>query len=73
MPEKRPAKRTEKLQLMLSDVELTAIDDWRFENRIPTRAAAIRELLRRGLLTTELEDPEPNASTRAYSVIDDGN
>lgn len=69
MPEQRPSRRTEKLQLMLSDEELRAIDDWRFEKRVPTRAAAIRELLRRGLLSQEVGGPEPNASTRDYSVI----
>jgi len=69
MPEQRPSRRTEKLQLMLSDEELRAIDDWRFDNRIPTRAAAIRELLRRGLLSRDTGGPEPNASTRDYGVI----
>jgi hypothetical protein len=41
--------REERLQIMLTDVELTAIDDWRFSRRMPTRAAAVRELLKRGL------------------------
>jgi hypothetical protein len=34
---------------MLSHEELRALDDWRFEKRMPSRASAIRELLRRGL------------------------
>jgi hypothetical protein len=34
---------------MLSEEELTALENWRFEQRMPSRAAAIRELLRRGL------------------------
>lgn len=50
-----PPKRTEKLQLMLDDHELETVDDWRFRNRMPTRAAAIRELIRRGL---EVDDEE---------------
>lgn len=70
MPDITPAKRTEKLQLMLSDEELRAIDDWRFAHRIPTRAAAIRELLRRGLHAQDQAAPEPNASTRDYGVLD---
>jgi hypothetical protein len=41
--------RGERLQVMLSPEELTAIDDFRFEHRMPTRAAAVRELLRMGL------------------------
>ena len=34
---------------MLSPEELTAIDDFRFKHRMPTRAAAVRELLKMGL------------------------
>jgi metal-responsive CopG/Arc/MetJ family transcriptional regulator len=42
-------QRGERLQIMLENEELKAIDDFRFENRMPSRAAAVRELLRRGL------------------------
>jgi hypothetical protein len=41
--------RPERLQIMLSPEELSAIDDFRFKHRMPTRAAAVRELLRLGL------------------------
>jgi hypothetical protein len=41
--------RAERLQVMLSPEELTALDDFRFRHRMPTRAAAVRELLRLGL------------------------
>ena len=41
--------RGEHLQIMLTEDELSALDDWRFANRMPSRAAAIRELLKRGL------------------------
>ncbi len=51
-------KRTEKLQIMLDDDELKVIDDWRFEHRMPTRAAAIRELIRRGLVAEDMDAPE---------------
>jgi hypothetical protein len=34
---------------MLSPEELTVIDDFRFKHRMPTRAAAVRELLKLGL------------------------
>ena len=63
------SKRTEKLQLMLNDEELTAIDDWRFDHRIPTRAATIRELVRRGLRSSETCEPTSSATTHDYSVI----
>lgn len=42
-------ERQERLQVMLSGEELEALENWRFEQRMPSRAAAIRELLRRGL------------------------
>jgi hypothetical protein len=41
--------RGERLQVMLLGVELDALDDFRFVQRMPTRAAAVRELLKRGL------------------------
>jgi len=41
--------RGERLQIMLSANELMVLDDFRFRKRMPSRAAAIRELLKRGL------------------------
>jgi len=41
--------RGERLQIMLTKEELDALDTWRFKKRMPSRAAAIRELLKRGL------------------------
>lgn len=41
--------RGERLQVMLSPDELSTIDDFRFKHRLPTRAAAVRELLKLGL------------------------
>jgi len=41
--------RPDRLQIMLNPEEISALDDWRFAHRLPSRAAAIRELLRRGL------------------------
>jgi hypothetical protein len=41
--------RGERLQIMLTREELEALDNWRFQKRMPSRAAAIRELLKRGL------------------------
>jgi hypothetical protein len=47
------SERTERLQVILTRDEISAIDDFRFENRLPSRAAAVRELLRRGLFRSE--------------------
>lgn len=41
--------RAERLQIILTADELAALDDWRFAHRMPTRAAAIRELMKRGM------------------------
>lgn len=41
--------RGERLQIMLTEEELKALDDWRFSRRMPSRASAVRELLKRGL------------------------
>jgi hypothetical protein len=41
--------RGERLQIMLTPEELKALDDWRFAQRMPSRASAVRELLKRGL------------------------
>jgi hypothetical protein len=47
--------RGERLQVMLSPEELTALDDFRFKHRMPTRAAAVRELLKLGLTVATSE------------------
>ena len=41
--------RDERLQIMLSPEELGLVEDFRFKARMPSRASAVRELLRRGL------------------------
>ena len=41
--------RDERLQIMLSPEELRVVDDFRYAFRLPSRAAAVRELMKRGL------------------------
>ena len=41
--------RDKRVILPLSQAEVDAIDDWRFANRMPSRAETMRELIRRGL------------------------
>jgi hypothetical protein len=41
--------RGERLQIMLSGDELIILDDFRYKTRMPSRASAVRELLKRGL------------------------
>jgi metal-responsive CopG/Arc/MetJ family transcriptional regulator len=40
------------LQVVLPTDELAAIDEFRFQARMPSRSAAVRELLRRGLIAS---------------------
>ena len=63
-------KRPERLQIMLTEDELKALDDWRFMRRMPSRASAIRELLKRGLAAEGIEVPNGRAKSREFGVID---
>lgn len=63
--------REQRLQIMLTGEELRAIDDWRFERRMPTRAAAVRELLRRGLDADGFLKAESGEKSQNFGVISD--
>ena len=65
--------RGERLQLMLTAEELRAIDSWRFNKRMPSRAAAIRELLRRGLAAEGFAEALDGSKSKNFSVVEDGN
>ncbi len=45
--------RGERLQVMLTDEEIILLNDFRFKARMPSRSAAVRELLKRGLAAEE--------------------
>ena len=62
-------QRGERLQVMLEDDELKALDDFRFANRMPSRAAAVRELLRRGLAVLGYQPQDTAAGSGAYGVL----
>lgn len=62
-------KRAERLQIMLTETELAAVDDWRFGRRMPSRAAAIRELLKRGLSAEGFVIADGQAHSRDFGVI----
>lgn len=64
-------KRSDRLQIMLTEDELRALDDWRFAKRMPSRSAAVRELLRRGLAAEGYGgSAETNAHSREFGVLD---
>ncbi len=64
--------RGERLQIMLTDEELSALDDWRFSRRMPSRAAAVRELLKRGLAAEGFDAAGHGAKSKDYGVVDGG-
>ena len=61
--------RGERLQIMLTDEELAAVDDWRFQKRMPSRASAVRELLKRGLAAEGFDQSVNGARSKDYGVI----
>ncbi len=63
--------RVERLQVMLSPEELAAVDDFRFKHRMPTRAAAVRELLKHGLAVTGV-DGGAGVKSSEYGVFKRG-
>ncbi|MEW9837358.1 hypothetical protein [Mesorhizobium marinum] len=65
-------ERAERLQIMLSAEELVAVENFRFEKRMPSRAAAVRELLRRGLAAEGFNLADPSAKSQDYGVVRSG-
>jgi len=63
--------RGERLQIMLDEDELRVIDNWRFTNRMPSRASAIRELLRLGLASIGYMEATQGAKSKDFGVIQD--
>jgi len=61
-------EREERLQVMLTAEELAALDTWRFEKRMPSRAAAVRELLRRGLAADGFVTAEQGSHSAEFGV-----
>lgn len=62
-------KRLTRLQVMLSSEELTALDNFRFEKRMPSRASAIREILRRGLSADGFSLAAAGSPSKSFGVI----
>ena len=63
--------RGERLQIMLTPQELEAVDSWRFKSRMPSRAAAVRELLKRGLAAEGFNSAEGGSKSQDFGVIGD--
>jgi len=60
--------RGERLQIMLTKEEIEALDSWRFSKRMPSRAAAIRELLKRGLAAEGFDHAQSGRRSQDFGV-----
>jgi hypothetical protein len=60
--------RDERLQIMLSPEELVLVDDFRFKQRMPSRASAVRELLRRGLAAEGFAAADPGRKSVDFGL-----
>lgn len=66
-------EREERLQIMLTMDELRAVDDFRYKTRMPSRAAAVRELLNRGLRALEGGVATTQSRSKDFGVLEIAN
>jgi hypothetical protein len=66
-------EREQRLQIMLAETELSAVDDFRFRFRLPSRAAAIRELLKRGLEGQKTGPANAGSRSKDFGVLGTSN
>jgi hypothetical protein len=53
---------------MLNPAEVKLIDNWRFLKRMPSRASAVRELLKRGLVAEGFEVAEDGVQSKDFGL-----
>jgi len=61
--------RQERLQIMLTAEVLRAVEDWRFRMRMPSRAAAVRALMRLGLSADGFEVADPQMRSGEFDAL----
>ena len=62
--------RGERLQIMLSPEELAVVDDFRFKQRMPSRAAAVRELFKLGLTVARSSHASARQKSTDFGVLE---
>ena len=62
--------RSIRLQIMLDGAEVAALEDWRFKKRMPSRASAVREIIRRGLAAEGFELAGSGQRSAEFGIID---
>jgi hypothetical protein len=61
--------RAKRLQIMLTRAEWQMVDNWRFLKRMPSRASAVRELLKRGLLAEGFDSAAEGSRSKDFGLI----
>ncbi|OYD05777.1 hypothetical protein [Rhizobium sp. N4311] len=65
--------KDQRIPIMMSETELSAIDDWSFKNRIRSRGEAIRRLCQIGLISDEAkigaQRDEPFKAEAAAAIL----
>ncbi len=64
-------KRLTRLQVMINNEELRALDDFRYKKHMPSRAASIREILRRGLAADGFAIAHEESHSEQFGIIRD--
>jgi len=64
-----PLGRVDRLQIMVTEDELDVIDDWRFARQMPSRAAAVRQLLQRGLAAEGFDLADRTVKSKNFGVL----
>ena len=62
--------RGERLQIMMSPEELAVVDDFRFKQRMPSRAAAVRELFKLGLAVSTQSPALAGQKSTDFGVLE---
>lgn len=63
--------REERLQIMLRPDEIAALDNFRFSRHMPSRAAAIRELIKRGLASEGFTQADVGQKSSDFGILND--
>ena len=63
--------RDNRIPIMFSEEELRDIDEWRFENRIATRADAVRRLCKIGMLLEEEFEQVVDVASDGVEILSD--
>jgi len=63
--------RGERLQIMLTPEEVELVDNWRFSRRMPSRASAVRELLKLGLAAEGIVLARGDQHSRDFGVANE--